>query len=103
MERNNTPPTDNKSTSKDEPLDEILKFLYGEIPLDGLWFGDSSPDKPPFWWRTKLRETLPSYVATEVLKELRDFAGVEDDDWTGNVAIPQQRLVERIKFWEGKS
>lgn len=50
---------------------EFVKFLLGEGPLDGSWFGDDpafKPDdidawkkhqRPRWWWRTNLRSLLP--------------------------------------------
>ena len=37
--------------------DEVLKFLNGEGPLKGAWFGDSPPtgETGAFWWRKYLR------------------------------------------------
>jgi hypothetical protein len=26
----------------------------GRVPLDGLWFGDTTRDKPRYWWRDYL-------------------------------------------------
>ena len=39
--------------------DEVAKFLLGEGPLEGVWFGDRHPArKGLYWWRTMLREVL---------------------------------------------
>lgn len=36
---------------------EILKFLLGEGPLEGVWFGEKHPTKRGmFWWRDNLRQ-----------------------------------------------
>lgn len=36
---------------------EMLKFLLGEGPLEGIWFGDTHPTrKGMFWWRKILRQ-----------------------------------------------
>lgn len=35
----------------------ILRFLNGEGPIDGFWFGDMNPaHKGAFWWRKYLPE-----------------------------------------------
>lgn len=39
---------------------EVVRFLLGEVPLDGRWFGDDPPKtktgRPkPYWWRSELR------------------------------------------------
>lgn len=45
------------NTRKPAPtLAEVLAFLLGEAPLDGLNFGDNLPDRPRYWWRHVLRE-----------------------------------------------
>ena len=38
------------------PLD-IQRFLMGNGPLEGVWFGDPHPTrKEQFWWREVIRE-----------------------------------------------
>jgi hypothetical protein len=40
---------------------DVLAFLRGEAPLDGVWFGDAHPvygDR--FWWRVYLRDIEPT-------------------------------------------
>lgn len=45
------------NTRKPTPtLADVLAFLLGEAPLDGLNFGDNLPDRPRYWWRHVLRE-----------------------------------------------
>lgn len=70
-------------------LDEILAFLYGEAPLDGVWFGDNSTDRPAFWWRPLLRKSLASYVAERETKaridELENLRSDKHSDWTKEV------------------
>lgn len=39
-------------------LHEVLEFLYGAAPMDGVWFGDVPEGKPRYWWRSKLRAAL---------------------------------------------
>jgi hypothetical protein len=37
---------------------EMLKFLNGEAPLDGVWFGENHPiEKGAYWWRKRLNTT----------------------------------------------
>lgn len=37
-------------------LAEVVAFLCGEAPLDGVWFGGSHPtERGAFWWRKHLR------------------------------------------------
>lgn len=46
--------------ARDAALAEVHKFLLGEGPLDGLWYGDVKPDAPTkrYWWRTPLRAAI---------------------------------------------
>jgi hypothetical protein len=44
-----------------DELEGVVKFLLGERPLDGRWFGDDPPVtasgmKRHYWWRTDLRK-----------------------------------------------
>jgi|GEM_PF-6862992 len=34
----------------------IIKYLTGEVDIDGYHFGETVPGRPPFWWRFHLRE-----------------------------------------------
>lgn len=38
--------------------DTVIAFLLGESALDGVWYGDEPPGRPPHWWRTTLRAWL---------------------------------------------
>lgn len=33
---------------------DVVDFLQGAAPLDGVWFGDSPEGKPHYWWRRYL-------------------------------------------------
>jgi hypothetical protein len=39
---------------------EMLEFLDGAAPLDGVWFGDPNPkiDGGEYWWRSVLRAAI---------------------------------------------
>lgn len=59
-----------KVNANTKRLKEVVRFLLGEAPLDGRWFGDDPPKmksgRPrPFWWRAELRT-----VAERTLFEL---------------------------------
>ena len=44
--------------------EEVMAFLLGEGPLDGVWFGDRHPtEKGAFWWRKHLRAAMSSHPA----------------------------------------
>jgi hypothetical protein len=43
---------------------EVVEFLLGNGPLDGVWFGDPHPSMPgKFWWRWYLRAVIPENKA----------------------------------------
>lgn len=46
-------------------LQTVVKYLMGEGPLCGVWFGEDHPDKRfgRFWWRRHLRSALASPAA----------------------------------------
>ncbi len=57
--------------SEQEPageVQELIRFLQGAGPLDGVWFGDPHPtEKGAFWWRKRLAtlsavQALPDYL-----------------------------------------
>lgn len=52
---------------------EMLKFLCGEGPLDGVWFGELHPSYPgAYWWRAFLRQEADNYAATiDILEQTR--------------------------------
>jgi hypothetical protein len=33
---------------------DVVKFLVGSAPLDGVWFGDVPTGRPRYWWRRYL-------------------------------------------------
>ena len=40
-------------------LQAVLRFLMGEVPLEGVTFGDKHPTKAgAFWWRLNLRAAM---------------------------------------------
>lgn len=46
--------------------DEVIRFLLGEGPLDGVHFGDKHPtERGAFWWRKHLRAALASPPSPE--------------------------------------
>lgn len=52
------------TTTVVQALRDLLAFLLGEAPLDGVWFGDPHPaEKGKFWWRTHLRAALAEHDA----------------------------------------
>lgn len=50
---------DPRSDTQPDSLTDLVAFLCGEKPLDGLWFGDKPTDgRGEFWWRKPLRKAL---------------------------------------------
>lgn len=45
-------------------MPDVIKYLLGEAPLEGHWFGeDRPPDGRPFWWRDQLRQLFKADLA----------------------------------------
>ena len=69
-----------KEPSAEPTRDDVIAFLLGEGPLDGVWFDEPHPTyKGRFWWREYLlKATEPSAepVAYRLHKtDIYDFAG----------------------------
>jgi hypothetical protein len=46
-------------------LQEMVEFLCGEDPLDGVWFGEAHPSEPgKFWWRKHLRAAVEAAASS---------------------------------------
>lgn len=62
-----------QSPSPSPSMAEVVEFLCGEAPLDGVWFGDPPPPgRGPFWWRKHLRAALQQQEAGSGLTSFRD-------------------------------
>ena len=43
---------------------EFFKFLNGEVPWNGTWFGEYAPgERGAYWWRKHLKDALESLIA----------------------------------------
>lgn len=43
---------------------EFLKFLHGEVPWNGTWFGERAPgERGAYWWRKILDEAIVALAA----------------------------------------
>ena len=63
---------------------EVLKFLNGEAPLDGVWFGEDHPtERGSYWWRKRLNTTPQQRTAAEGEDTRRAWVGLTNDemDW----------------------
>jgi hypothetical protein len=48
-----------EANNKSVISNELLRFLRGSAPIEGIWFGDSHPShKGNFWWRKLLPEPV---------------------------------------------
>lgn len=56
--REPTPPKEGLGSSACSAVpDEVISFLLGEGPLEGVWFGEKHPtERGNFWWRKHLRQ-----------------------------------------------
>lgn len=64
------PPTPEGQTEGAVVPNELIDFLLGEGPMDGLWFGDTKPImngkyQAPFWWRDSLRHIRSAALASK--------------------------------------
>lgn len=74
---------------------DILKFLLGEGPLDGVWFGDPHPKYPGmFWWRALLRREMESDQPEggPTIGELKDMYTIAQ-----HVGIPGTKIDAFVK------
>jgi hypothetical protein len=52
------------ASKQDQAQREVLLFLHGAAPLEGVWFGDMHPtERGAFWWRKRLTEAFPAIAA----------------------------------------
>lgn len=74
--------------------EEIRKFLMGEAPFEGVWFGDEHPTRRgKFWWRELLRNE-PSQ--DELWEELEDNCMGYDEGSGGFLVINEAKKRYRI-------
>lgn len=53
-------------------LVEVLAFLDGTAPLEGVWFGEKHPTRVgPFWWRSLLTPAADQLLARLAAAELQ--------------------------------
>lgn len=65
---------------------EIARFLLGEGPLEGVWFGEPHPSGLAFWWRRNLKSHIVNAQAAERYPEAHH---------------PCDRCGEEVYFAEG--
>lgn len=88
-----------------ERLLAVAGFLAGELPLDGVWFGEKHPtERGAFWWRKHLREALAALSAPEPAREawspmLSDRA----DGVSGHYAIVRWNPAGYREVWNLRS
>jgi hypothetical protein len=103
-----------------ERLREVIDFLLGVAPLDGIWFGDGIFSKNvvcrkggTFWWRKNLSDAVlaaPSIADKREPIKLKDRLPTKDDeDCEGRVWLfwdesygddrVTRATVEYVRFW----
>lgn len=75
-------------------LPDVIQFLLGQAPLDGVWYGEKAPPNClPFWWRNKLRALFTRTNATAEKTVIND-AGLAE------VILRMQNAASRMKNGE---
>ena len=56
---------DRSTTPSVQPLvtvrEDVIRFLLGEAPFDGHWYGEKPLAKAMYWWRTPLRQSMHQF------------------------------------------
>lgn len=53
-----------------DSLQDVVAFLLGEGPLDGVWFGEKPVgERGQYWWRKHLRAASRSALAAPVVSD----------------------------------
>jgi len=99
-----------KSALPSQPDNSLIKFLQGEHPINGYWFGDEHPDGY-FWWRKFLSESLQPDIdqlkeeidsSNDAIKALNEHKGRLQSELTRkNEQI--KRLKEYLSDYMGKT
>jgi hypothetical protein len=80
------------STKDAVKADELIAFLDGSGPLDGVWFGETHPTEPGrFWWR----KYLPAL--TQVKKQAREDLFEEIYEVLGNIGQDAYKAYKAIR------
>lgn len=98
-----TQPPQATDAERQAAFSDVVKYLLGEAPLRGHWFGEKHPPEgKPYWWRKHLRETAlqSPAVPREVVDALRSAQQALREwreDFTPEVKIqsPAEVLVSR--------
>lgn len=76
--------------------DDLRKFLLGEAPLEGVWFGDRHPEKQDaFWWRAYVNKEPDTSALKRDLARLRK--ALRQIDWCAQV-MPERDIPELISI-----
>lgn len=76
------------ATSETLTLDRLLKFLNGEAPVSGRWFGEKYEGEPAFWWRPELKRLIETEIQERVKEaRLADFTRMKNYYNRGNLKV----------------
>lgn len=89
---------------------DVVNFLSGAAPLDGLWFGEAPPSGGHYWWRKHLDgSAAPAAPASEGVEKLREFAqwairhawgGLDIDGGDAQDMAEKLGLIEQYEVFE---
>jgi len=82
-----------------DELEGVVKFLLGERPLDGRWFGDDPPVtasglKRRYWWRADLRRAHAA-MAKRLEAAERDAARYR---WLRTRIAGREQVAEMVEY-----
>lgn len=82
-------------------LRELLAFLCGSAPLDGVWFGDKHPtERGQFWWRKHMLATIEPLLDAADEREWRPIESAPKDG-TPVQLLFKPELPERAENFAG--
>lgn len=77
-----------RQSANTKRLKAVVRFLLGEAPLDGRWFGDEPPKTKAgrprhYWWRSELRGATEKmlFELWSAKEQAAPFTGVRPGDF----------------------
>jgi hypothetical protein len=95
--------------SQGSKLADVVAFLDGSAPLEGIWFGQPHPSGKPWWWRKNLREAMegaapPLSSEQQANIEAALHAAVDREcpmPDTPHLSVRLRAIDERAAMWRG--